>query len=311
VRDMNQEAARGQTPCIVRNKPNFGVMLGNATKDLALASGIDGEGGDCCTEGVYVKRVVPKSPADKAGISPGDIICKFEGFEIDSNGEARVPWNSQKVSISVLIHRANDLQKKYSFQIARNGECATISIAPSTSFIQGGMRFLWPPQEPYEYLAMGGIVMMDLCGNHIEDSDKVSDAYRELAWTEKNVPRVVVVDVVEGSLARRKKGLDRGNFVHSVNGFRVSSLADIREALRAPVRGEFVLWKCENGTKYAESVRDILRFEREVAQPQRLYDQETEILDVVSAKEDSLSTDTTDRLQHPLRLSDLDGMGSS
>ncbi|MCJ7739720.1 trypsin-like peptidase domain-containing protein [Candidatus Microgenomates bacterium] len=55
-------------------KPFLGVKYKMITKDLALLNDVP--------EGAYVQDVVEKSPAEKAGIEPNDIITKLDGQKI-------------------------------------------------------------------------------------------------------------------------------------------------------------------------------------------------------------------------------------
>ena len=55
----------------------IGVQIGEVSKDVALASGLDNE------QGAMVSRVVPDGPAQQAGVEPGDIILDFDGKKIE------------------------------------------------------------------------------------------------------------------------------------------------------------------------------------------------------------------------------------
>lgn len=55
----------------------IGVQIGEVSKDVAQASGLDS------AAGAMVSRVVPDGPAEQAGIEPGDIILEFDGKKIE------------------------------------------------------------------------------------------------------------------------------------------------------------------------------------------------------------------------------------
>ena len=59
----------------------LGVMIQDVTRELAESFGMNKPGG------ALVAKVLPDSPADKAGIKTGDIIMKFNGREIDMSSE--------------------------------------------------------------------------------------------------------------------------------------------------------------------------------------------------------------------------------
>ncbi|UOD51639.1 DegQ family serine endoprotease [Orrella daihaiensis] len=55
----------------------IGVQIGEVSKDVAQASGLDS------AAGAMVSRVVPDGPAEQAGVEPGDIILEFDGKKIE------------------------------------------------------------------------------------------------------------------------------------------------------------------------------------------------------------------------------------
>ncbi len=57
----------------------LGVVIQDVTRELAESFGLDKP------HGALISRVLPKSPAAKAGFEPGDVILKFNGKEIDTS----------------------------------------------------------------------------------------------------------------------------------------------------------------------------------------------------------------------------------
>jgi len=58
-------------------EPWFGVEVETVTQEIADAQGLDR------LRGVLVEQVAPKSPAEKAGLRPGDIILSLNGSDVD------------------------------------------------------------------------------------------------------------------------------------------------------------------------------------------------------------------------------------
>ncbi len=61
-------------------------------------------------EGAFVSRVYPNTPAEKAGISRGDIITKIEGIDINSKNSLSKIISRSKVGdiLEVFIDREGE-----------------------------------------------------------------------------------------------------------------------------------------------------------------------------------------------------------
>ena len=70
---MVTEALMQRTPERVTSKPWLGVTGSTITKDLSDAYGLGAK------RGILVRTVLPASPAEKAGIRPGDVITRANG----------------------------------------------------------------------------------------------------------------------------------------------------------------------------------------------------------------------------------------
>lgn len=88
----------------------LGVMIQDVTRELAESFGMSKPGG------ALVAKVLPDSPADKAGIETGDIILNFNGHEIDISSELPPVVGTTKTGKTVPV------------RILRNGNEKTINV---------------------------------------------------------------------------------------------------------------------------------------------------------------------------------------
>ena len=80
---------------VVRGR--IGVQIGEVTKEVAESLGLPR------AQGALVARVEPGSPAEKAGVEPGDIITSFNGTTIEKSGDLpRLVGNTKPGSKSTL-----------------------------------------------------------------------------------------------------------------------------------------------------------------------------------------------------------------
>jgi serine protease Do len=81
----------------------LGVVIQNVTRELAESFGLDKP------QGALVSRIMPGSPAGKAGIVTGDIILRFDGKEIITSSSLPPIVGRTKIgeSVPVVVMRNN------------------------------------------------------------------------------------------------------------------------------------------------------------------------------------------------------------
>ena len=60
------------------------------------------------TEGVIVTQVMSKSPADRAGIEPGDILLEIDGVQMHTNDDVSVAINDAVVGQKLRVKVERD-----------------------------------------------------------------------------------------------------------------------------------------------------------------------------------------------------------
>lgn len=95
----------------------LGVVIQNVTRELAESFGLDRP------EGALVSRVMPKSPADKAGLQAGDVILEYDGNEVATSSSLPPLVGRTKVgeTVPVLVMR-NKKHKTVNVKIEKLAE---------------------------------------------------------------------------------------------------------------------------------------------------------------------------------------------
>jgi serine protease Do len=88
----------------------LGVQIQPLTADLAKSLGLTD------THGALIASVVSGSPAEKAGIQPGDVITKFDGKDIKKSDE--LPWIASTAGIG----------KKVDVELTRQGKSQNLDV---------------------------------------------------------------------------------------------------------------------------------------------------------------------------------------
>ena len=173
----------------------MGIYLGEARPQVLEAMGID-EGG------VFVTKVVPDTPAEKAGLQDGDLITSFAGEKITSVDQLR--WLAASTAPGTKV----DLD----FIRDGKGKKISLKLAERPSQEEMSIRIELPPEEEAETSILG-IKVKDI-------SDKIKQGY--------GVKHGVLVEKVEpGSLADRA-GIGVGDVIVKVNKTLITNVKELK-----------------------------------------------------------------------------------
>lgn len=178
----------------------LGVMIQPVTPNLAKSFGLEDE------NGALISEVVAESPAEKAGLKPGDVIRTFAGKEIQGVNDlsrfvAATPINEnvkltylregKETSVTVVIDRLKD------------GESGDVVDDGSVAL---------------------GMKVQELSG----------DLARQL-----QTAGVVVIELDENGLAA-EAGIQLNDIVKEINGRKIITIKDYKKAVTTQNKGDFV-----------------------------------------------------------------------
>ena len=168
------------------------------------------------TEGVTVGEVLSGSPAEQAGLQPGDVIRKFDGHEVQNLRALRT-----------LVAQA-PLDKQVELQVVRNGKPLTVKTQIKEQPVDHETARVLPrgnqpqpqgPQQPDEQETV----------NSPLDSIHVSELTPEMARQldlPPNVKGVLVTDVDPDSGVAE---LQKGDVIEEINQQPVTSVSDFKK----------------------------------------------------------------------------------
>jgi Do/DeqQ family serine protease len=178
-------------------RPWLGAKLEHLTRDIAEQLQIDR------VAGAVVMRVTDRSPAAEAGLQPGDVVVKVDGFEV---GDARA-----------VIYRltTKGVGKTADIEVIRKGKPVVVRVA------------LKAPPQP------GKDDVRTLLGSHPFDGARVSNVGPALAdeLGLDDSSGVVIVAVRPGSTAA-SLGFKPGDIVVELQRKAVASVADLEKAVK-------------------------------------------------------------------------------
>ena len=177
----------------------LGVVIQNVTRELAESFGLDKP------QGALVSRVMPESPADKAGIATGDIILRFNGKEITTSSSLPPIVGRTKIgeSVPVIVMR-NNKEKILKVKIEKLSEEAGKAIKTGSK----------PSRMMDDRLAL--------------EVAELTDAQREKYSLKKG--GVFIVNVEQG--AAGKAGIRRGDVIVSIDNEQIKSAKQFLDIAR-------------------------------------------------------------------------------
>ena len=187
----------------------LGVAIQPVTPDLAQSFGLAGE------KGALVSEVVTGSPAEKAGITTGDIILEFDGKTISEMNELpRIVATTQvgrKVPVRIL-HEGN--QKELTIEVDRlkDGESGEQGTAADSL----------------------GLTVRELTG---ELAAKLGV---------KETHGVIVAELKPDGQAM-EAGIARGDLIKEINGKKITTVADYEAAVSAHKKGTVIRFLLRRG----------------------------------------------------------------
>lgn len=185
----------------------LGVQIQDVTRELAESFGMRRP------QGALVSKVLPDSPAEKAGLQIGDIVTEFNGQPIEASGDL-----PPLVGITPINNKAT-------LKIIRQGETKTIDfkvgLLPDEVDKLAETKTA-PPKLPHNRL---GISVVDL-----------TDQQRETLQVMKN--GVLVQDVGKG--AAQDAGIQRGDVILRIQNNVIRDAADFEKIVKNLPAGKSV-----------------------------------------------------------------------
>jgi serine protease Do len=200
----------------------MGVSVGELSRDLAQGFGLAPE-----QKGALVQSVVPRGPAAKAGVEPGDVIVAVNGKPVESQTDvtrqvALIP-PGQKADLTVL---RNGQKKQLGFAVATRPD-------DEEAIARGE-----PPAEPQEKGDKSpklGVTVQD-----------VTPEIASRLGMQGQGQGVVVSDVVDGGPAQRA-GIRPGDIILELNKKPVKRSQDIAGEIGKMKDGDVALLRVRRG----------------------------------------------------------------
>ncbi len=200
--------------------------------------------------GIVVKHVIQGSTADFAGLKRMDVIASINNIDIDFYGEGLIPGIERRESFKSIVNRF-PLYEKVNLRFFRDGKEYNKKVKLFKS-IRLPVRFLEKTESP-DYEIWGGMVLQPLNLNIVNviaqyklPTDNLLRRFHDLRNRSK--PYVVITHIFQNSQASKSMKLQVGHIVDKIGGFDVSTLNDVRDAIKKLYKEKYILIETASGT---------------------------------------------------------------
>ncbi len=202
----------------------LGVQVSDLTPDLIQAFGLPPN-----TKGALVQNVVPRGPAAKGGVQPGDLVVSLNGKPVESSGEltrsvALVPPGGQ---VNLVVMRKGGEKKQLAFKVAQRPEDEGVAARGEGEEEGGADRSA--NKSPKLGVSLAPLT---------------PEIARQLGISADE--GVVVAEVADGGPAQRS-GIRRGDVILEVNRQPVKKIEDVANAVGKMKEGEMALLRVRRG----------------------------------------------------------------
>ncbi len=207
-------------------KPTLGCIFTAATPEMVKYLGNPPAGG------WYIAKVFEGTLLESVGVKEGDMLYAINGFMVDLYGEIDVPWSEDKVSLLEFLNRLN-VGDTVELAIYRKGKLKNFSFKFEHTYLPP-VRMIYPEFEPetIDYEIIGGMVVMQLSLNHVGMLlSRVPDLVRFGKVEQQHEAAVLITNILPNSQAFKARILRRGEIIEEVNGTKVKTLNELRQAI--------------------------------------------------------------------------------
>ena len=197
----------------------LGVQPQAITADMVDQLGLKG------TKGALIAEVVPKGPADQAGLKPGDVVVAINGRPINDNNQ--LTRDVGVIPPGQTVH----------LDVVREGKPRTINVKLAPRPDEGEQVGRNAGQKDNE--SGEG----DLLGLQVQD---LSPQVARRVQVDTDTKGAVVADVAQDSPAA-DAGISAGDVIVEINRRPINSVADYRNAVKSLKKGDTALVRVKRG----------------------------------------------------------------
>lgn len=215
-------------------------------------------GNQCEHGGVYIKKVLPKSPVSTTALKKGDVVCKINDIDIDYYGGLNKRWMNENMSIENMLVEIGLYNKvSLTYWNGKSVKREVFELAPYNPHV----RLMYPAFEKIDSETVAGMIVMNLSVNLIMILGG-SELHQYMKPKNVMQRRLVISNVLVGSYLSKLNILSKGDLLVKVNDHKVSTVSEFRKAFVKPIKGQYIKLETESNKLVILPLDIILKEEK-------------------------------------------------
>ena len=209
-------------------------------------------------EGVLITEVFKNGPLDLSSLKQGDVLTKFDNYNIDRYGQVEVDWFDEKLKFNELFdeYLPDDLIE---IEYYRNNKKINtiVKLKPYTYY---KIRNYFPQFEEINYAIISGMIFMDLNKDHIDMfGGKSLCKYKSLK--NRTNEKIILTNIMIGSYVNNLEILRSGILLSKINNLEVNKISDLKNMFTELVnkKEKYILFKFENGIELILELDNMIK----------------------------------------------------
>lgn len=178
--------------------------------------------------GLHITKVHTTGLFYKTGITKGDLLCKINDLQIDCYGELPTRWMNHKMTLRNLLYTSpiGRLIPVEYWSHKKNKMVQTRFLMRQNML---PIRYIYPNLETIDYEIVGGMTVMMLTENHLENKNLQPRLQKYRLIEHCHHPKIIISYVISGSFLSSLQLLDDQPYIiKELNGLKVSTMDEFR-----------------------------------------------------------------------------------
>jgi S1-C subfamily serine protease len=217
--------------------------------------------------GYLITGIYDNSPFKSTDIRLGDLLCKFDKYDIDNYGECHVEWTNDKIYVTdLLIRYPPGCSVEIIYWSVNNKEFINATITLTQNIPYNIKMYHYPVTEP-DYEIISGMVISNLTlnhllalPNHMMGYNKMLEMIRFKQLKHRFTSKLIISNILAGSYYMEAQPIQIGEFIEKIDNHDVHTLYEFRKLFGiGMIKNKMVKIQTERGAFIIMSLKQMIK----------------------------------------------------